>query len=215
MDCQIHGLGVSKSVIRVLYRHKLDHIVVREFRRVVKRYHFVLSAVQNDQIVRIIHIIIFGDICRFQIIQELLSDLDLSVKTYKSRFALEDFVMVVLGHNAVGDRFIHFNSRAPERSFSKRISVLRYIFEEQIAPETGCISIELIGIKPLLYIFNDHSQVKITLAEQKIFARVVAMTGPIKSNNANILMFGYDLGGKLLSGLVILMSPDISTYTFI
>ena len=34
------------------------------------------------------------------------------------------------------------------------------------------------------------------------------MTGPIKSNNANILVFGYDLSSKLFSSLVILMSTE-------
>ena len=206
MDRQIHSLGVRKPVIRVLHRDKLDHIVVREFRGIIKRYHFVLGAVQNDQVVRIFQIFVLSNIRRLQVIQELFADLDLAVKTHQRRFAFEDFVMVVFGHNAVGDRFIHFNGRTAERSFSKRISVFRYIFKEQKAPETGRISIELIGIKPFLHIINDRSQVKIAFTQKKILARIVAMTGPIESNNAKILVFGYDLAGKLFSSLIILRS---------
>ncbi len=163
----------------------------------------------DQDIIGIIHIIVSRDICRLQLLQERLTDLDLSVKARQYSLAFQYFVIFILWNDAVDHGVIDRYGRTAYCKLAERIiSVLSDIFEEEITAETGRVTVDLVCMELPLYIFDHRRQVSITFAQKKIFAGVIAVTGPVKGHDTKLLMFGYELTREFFSRFVVFVASE-------
>lgn len=196
VDGQGHVVRVLEGMVGPFDGDELDDVIFGEVPDQVDRNHFVLRAVEDEDVVGKIEIFVVADVETLEVIHESLVDLHLAVETDLDFLAFLQLGKAFVG-NVIAHAFIHVDARAAQGDFFEGIALFDEVAQGNVGAEARRIVVDVLGLEFGPGIVDDQCQIGHTFRDGQFFAGVSAMAGPVKGDDGVVLVFARQVFRKM------------------
>ena len=196
VDGQGHVVRVLEGVVGPFDGNEFDDVVFSEFPDEVDGNHFILRAVEDEDVVGKIEVFVVADVEALQIIHKCLVDFHLAFETDLDFLALLQFGKAFVG-DMVAHAFIHVDAWAAQGDFPERISYFEDVAQGEISAEAGGIVVKEFRAQRVFCVVCDQGQIGHAFGNGQLFAGVFAVAGPVKGDDGKIFILRRQLFGKV------------------
>ena len=189
VDGECHVVGVLERVIGSLDGDELDDVVLGERFGVFEGDHLVFRAVQDQHIVGEVEVLVVERAEGLEVVEEGLVDFHLALEADLDFLALRELCLVGVWDAAV-HRLIHVDGRAAQRNLAEGVADFDEVAQRQVAAEARRVDADVFCLQLALGVFGDDGQVGQAFADRQFLARVHAVAGPVKGDDAPALVLG-------------------------
>ena len=186
VDGECHVVGVLERVVGSLDGDELDDVVLGERFGVFEGDHLILRAVQDHHRVGEVEVLVVERAEGLEVVEEGLVDFHLALEADLDFLSLLELCLVSIWDAAV-HRLVHVDGRAAQRNLAEGVADLDEVAQCQVAAEARRVDADILGLQLALGVFGDDGQVGQALADRQFLARVHAVAGPVKGDDAPAL----------------------------
>ena len=197
--------GVLESVVGIFHGDELDKVILGKAPHRLERDDLVLRAMEDEDVVGMLHVVYLLDIRGFKLGQELAAHLYLPVKADGHGLSPAKLVQLVVFHDGVREYLGHVDRGASKRDLLERAFVFGNVFQHEIAAEARRVCVDVIGVKLRFYIVRGKADIRHAVLQRKLLFHIVAMAGQVEGHDSDALIFGQHPVREFLRRAVVLM----------
>ena len=207
VDGQGHVVRVLEGMVGPFDGDELDDVVFGEVLDQVDRNHFVLRAVEDEDVVGKIEIFVVADVETLEVIHESLVDLHLAVETDLDFLAFLQLGKAFVG-NVIAHAFIHVDARAAQGDFFEGIALFDEVAQGNVGAEARRIVVDVLGLEFGPGIVDDQCQIGHTFRDGQFLAGVGTVAGPVKGDDGVVLVFARQVFRKMDGSSRVLVAAE-------
>ncbi len=154
VDGQGHVVRILERVVGPFDGDELDDVVFGEIPDQVDGNHFVLRAMEDEDVIGKIEIFVVTDVETLEVIHESLVDFHLAVEADLDFLAFLQFGEAFIG-NMVAHAFIHVDARASQGNLFEGIALFDEVAQCDVSAETCRIVVDVLGLEFGLGVVDD------------------------------------------------------------